>query len=659
MNVGNAPLTWSAPRRKKLAVAGSWAQWRRLAVHLSGRVRRELAADAEAVERLQIEWQAWDDATLDARLHTYRARVRRGEMDEGDDRARSLRIEALAAVSLAAQRTIERLPYRVQVLAALAMHAGCVVQMAAGEGKTLAVAVAAVLHGWRRLPCHVVTSNDYLAARDVELMRPLYARCSVSVRAVVHETPQEALPEHYAADVVYATSKQLLADYLRDAIVLEGALDPVRRRIHHLGARERTRMRGLYAAIVDEADNVLIDEAVTPLIISASQPNPMLTAAVTAAHALAAEMSVGVDYTVAHEFRDVVFTRAGKDKLEAMTHELPPVWHAPERREDLMRQALVARDVYLLDRHYIIEDGKVVILDESTGRAMPGRSWSYGLHQAIEAHEGVEITHPAKTMARMSFQEFFTHFHRLSGASGTLQGVKGELWWTYGLPTLTVPTRKPSQLRVPKPLHFPDRDAKWRALIDTVVSLHAKGVPVLVGTRRLGDSEALQLELGDRGLACEVLNAKQLAREADIVALAGLPNRITVATNMAGRGTDILISPEVEAMGGLHVLVMEPHESARVDWQLFGRAGRHGAPGFAQSFVAMDDDLLTRHLPIGVKTLLQPMRRAPGVRAALLRPLLWLAQAMAQSQSAGQRKAMREREKQLRKQLSFAGELGS
>jgi preprotein translocase subunit SecA len=234
---------------------------------------------------------------------------------------KDLRVRAMAAVSIVAERTLNRLPYEVQILAALAMHEGCVVQMAAGEGKTLAVAVAAVLHGWRGLPCHVVTSNDYLAARDVELMQPLFTRCGVTVKAVVHDTPPEALAAHYAADVVYGTSKQFLADYLKDSIALKGAMDPSRRRIHHIGRGEATRMRGLYAAIVDEADNVLIDEAVTPLIISAPQPNPMLTEAVQAAHRLSADMFEGDDYIVSHEFRDVIFTKVGQEKLQQITHE--------------------------------------------------------------------------------------------------------------------------------------------------------------------------------------------------------------------------------------------------------------------------------------------------------------------------------------------------
>ena len=651
------PLRWIPPRRKAPKVGVQWHQWVTFADHLCGRVYTRLRRDSQTVIGLQQAWQGWTDAELDRELGRIRAQVRCGGLD--DVSQKDLRVRAMASVSIVAERTLNRLPYEVQILAALAMHEGCVVQMAAGEGKTLAVAVAAVLHGWRGLPCHVVTSNDYLAARDVELMQPLFTRCGVSVKAVVHDTPPEALAAHYAADVVYGTSKQFLADYLKDSIALKGAMDPSRRRIHHIGQGEATRMRGLYAAIVDEADNVLIDEAVTPLIISAPQPNPMLTEAVQAAHRLSADMFEGDDYIVSHEFRDVIFTKVGQEKLEQITHELPPVWHAPERREDLMRQALAAREVYLLDRHYIVEEGKVVILDESTGRAMPGRTWSYGLHQAIEAHEGLEITHPSKTMARMSFQEFFTHFHQLSGASGTLQGVRGEMWWTYGLPTLVVPTRRPSQLVVPKPLHFASRAEKWQALLNSVVSWHQQGVPILVGTRRLSDSEALQSDLEARGLTCSVLNARQLSNEAQIVAEAGLPGRITVATNMAGRGTDILIDATVEAMGGLHVLVMEPYESARVDWQLFGRAGRHGAPGFAQPFVAMDDDLLVRFVPLIFRSILKPMRSSAWLRALMLPSVSWIAKWNAQRISALQRRGMRKREDQLRKQLSFAGEIGS
>jgi preprotein translocase subunit SecA len=362
----------------------------------------------------------------------------------------------------------------------------------------------------------------------------------------------------------------------------------------------------------------------------------------------------GRDYRVDLRFRDIEFTEEGRTRVESLAQHLPPVWHAPERRDDLIRQALSARALYLRDRQYIVQDGKIEILDENTGRVMAGRSWSYGLHQAIEAKEGVEITHPSRTLARMSFQEFFRHYHFLSGASGTLQGVRSELWWTYGLLTVEVPTRLPSRLRIQSPRHFADAEARWAALVEEVQALHRQGRPVLVGTRRLSDSEALRDRLAACGLHCAILNAKQHAHEAEIVAAAGQPGCITVATNMAGRGTDILIPPEVASCGGLHVLMLEPHDSVRVDRQLFGRAGRQGQPGYAQPYVCLDDELLTRHLPFWLAPVRALMAASPGLRRGLIGPLVAWSQRRAQARAYQQRRALQERERELRKQLSFS-----
>ncbi|MEY8879432.1 MAG: hypothetical protein AB9M60_23175, partial [Leptothrix sp. (in: b-proteobacteria)] len=594
-----------------------------------------------------------DDAALDARLADLRTRLRRPGGPAAE--ARADRVEAMAAIAVAADRTLGKRPYRVQMLAALAMHEGLVVQMAAGEGKTLAVALTGVLHGWRGRPCHVVTSNDYLAQRDVQLMAPLYGRCGVSATTVVHGMPTPALQAAYRADLVYATSKQLLADHLCDHIALAGAIDPTRRRIHELRAAPgAVRSRGLHTAIVDEADSVLVDEANTPLIISAPQPNPLLVQAVLAARDVADELVLAQDYEIDAAFREIRFTDAGKARIEAMVDRLPAVWHAPERRDDLIRQALSARDLFQLDRHYVIQEGKIEILDENTGRVMPGRSWSYGLHQAIEARQGLAITHPSKTMARMSFQEFFRHYHHVGGASGTLQDIRAELWWTYGLLTVVVPTRLPSRLVVPAPRHHADGAAKWADLVGEVERLHRQGAPVLVGTRRLSDSEALQQRLVARGLACVVLNAKQSAQEAEVVAQAGVPGQITVATNMAGRGTDIHIQAEVAAAGGLHVLMLEPHESARVDWQLFGRAGRQGQRGHAQPFVALDDDLLQRHLPNWLAPLIGVLAGSAALRGLLVPALIRWAQGRAHRRAFEQRRQLQQREGDLKKQLSFA-----
>lgn len=644
---------WMAPRRRPFATGETWGHWLRWSIQWLGLEKRRLQADAQRVLALHQEWASWDTARLDVRLTELRQAFRLGKV-AGAAAQRRLRVEGLAAVSLVAERVLQRTPYEVQLLAALAMDERLVVQMAAGEGKTLAVALVGAMNGWRGMPCHVVTSNDYLAQRDAELMRPLYERCGVRVASVVHGMDTATLRNAYACDVVYATSKQLLADFLLDQIALNGRTGTVRRRLHELqqqGGCSRT--RGVYTAIVDEADSVLIDEANTPLIISASQPNPMLSAAVLAARSVVDELEAGRDYEVDPRLHHVELTAAGRDRVAALTARLPPVWHAPERRDDLVRQAISARDIFLRDRHYIVEDGKVQILDENTGRVMEGRTWSLGLHQAIEASEGLEISHPSKTMARLSFQEFFRNYHRLSGASGTLQGVRGELWWTYGLLSFVVPPRLPSRLKVPPLRAFTSMAEKTEALVREVQLLHAAELPVLVGTRRLADSEHIERVLVSLGLRCSLLNARQSAWEAEIIAEAGRPGQITVATNMAGRGTDILIDADIAHRGGLQVLMFEPHEAARVDWQLFGRAGRQGHPGWAQGFVCPQDDLLVRHLPLWAKPLLLLSERSAAVSQRVLPPLVLLAQRRSQRRDTRQRKLLLKRETQLRKQLSF------
>jgi preprotein translocase subunit SecA len=549
-------------------------------------------------------------------------------------------------------------PYPVQVQAALGLLEGCAVQMNAGEGKTLSVALAASMHGLSGRHCHVVTANDYLAGRDVELMRPLFELCSLSAAAVNPESDPDERIGCYGHDLVYATGKELLADFLRDrlggASSGTGALRTLRAMRSERGS---VVMRGLDAAIVDEADSVLIDEATTPLIISSGEGNEMLMEAVRVARDLCDDLVEGRHYKIDQRFRDLDFTEEGRAFIEEITQHLPGLWRSEARREDLLGQAVVARDLFERDRHYIVQDDEVVIVDENTGRTMPGRSWSYGLHQAVEARAGVEMTEPARTIARMSFQDFYARYRHLSGASGTLQGVGFELWRTYGLPSIVVPPRLPSQLQVPRRRHFATWDRKFDALIDAAVSLQAEGKAVLVGTRRISDSERVAEAFSVRGLQCAVLNAKQHDQEAMVIAAAGEAGRVTVATNMAGRGTDILLSADVLANGGLHVLMLEPHESSRVDWQLFGRAGRQGAPGFARAFVSLEDDLLERHIGWFAKPLAWLAALAP-LRPLLISSLVWLAQARAQALAWSSRRMLRSFEKRLNRQLSFAGDPG-
>lgn len=653
-----APSHWHAPRNAALTPWYSPQGWFNLATHHSGHGYRKLW---QAVLALHQNLPA-DPADVPVPTSTEQTRARQAMVQlqwHAQDRAarQATKLQALMRVAqLACQHIGQRASFP-QLLAAITMTEGYLIQLAPGEGKTLAVAMAAVLQAWSGKPLHIVTANDYLAARDAELMQPLFAACGVTVAAITGDTPPHELANCYRQGVVYATAKQLLADFLRDDLLLDGARDPLRRRLWHLHNQQAERqpvMRGLYAVIIDEADGILIDEATTPLIIASPEKDKAnMLQAIRLARDLVDAMKLNDDYTLYSKGGGSVhFTEAGKQKIEQLAQAFSSYWQVPTRREEIFTLAIMAREVFQLDRHYIIQEGAVVIVDESTGRSMPGRSWSHGIHQSIEARAGVELTPLTKISARMTFQEFFRHYHQLSGASGTLHGLDLELWQTFGLLILRVPPRTASQLNILPKRCFVTRQGKLDGFIERIVALHQRGLPVLVGTRRILDSEEIAGLLRARGLACTVLNAKEHEYEAQVVALAGEHGCITVATNMAGRGTDIKISPEVEAVGGLQVLMFEAHESPRIDWQLFGRSGRQGAKGSAQAFVSLQEELITKYTPAWFKPLagLVPDQRT-RVKIAFTQ---WLAQKAASSLTRRQRGHLAFVQKQLREQLGFS-----
>ncbi|HZN67412.1 MAG TPA: hypothetical protein VFB66_19140 [Tepidisphaeraceae bacterium] len=506
---------------------------------------------------------------------------------------------AMAIAREGAWRAVGLRPFPVQIMGALAMINGYIAEMATGEGKTLTAAMASSMWAWAGRPVHIITVNDYLVGRDAEEMGPIYRHLGLRVGHVVHETGSQERVDHYRRDIVYVTSKELVADFLRDQIMLGNLRNNTQTGVGLLmsGANVAGRLMvpGLFRVIVDEADSLLIDEAVTPLIISNNPDDEPNTPLYRAANELAQQLEYGKDFTIDRTVRTVDLTARGQDRLEELS-DGSGFWKGKRRREELVQQALVARHCFVRDEQYLVgEDGKVQIIDEFTGRVMADRSWRHGLHQAIEIKEGVKVTADKENLARLSFQRFFRQYPIMGGMTGTAWEAAGEMWQIYQRPIVRIPTNRPC-IRIHLPVRmFETMDEKYDAAVKRVCELNDKGVPVLVGTRSVLASEEVSRRLTAAGRAHRVLNAAQNKEEAQIVAEAGQKGQITVATNMAGRGTDIKLARGVAELGGLHVISTEPHGSGRVDRQLFGRAARQGDPGCAQMFCSAEDDLFVRH----------------------------------------------------------------
>ena len=503
---------------------------------------------------------------------------------------------AFALIRELSGRILDKRHFDVQIIGAFAMVKGMLAEMSTGEGKTLTATLVAGTAGLAGVPIHVVTVNDYLVQRDAELMRPLYAALGLSVGVVVAGQNADERRAAYACDITYCTNKELAFDYLRDRMVLgqaAGDLTLKMEALTNMSPRSRKlRMRGLHFALVDEADSVLIDEARTPLIISGPAESEIDDQAVASALELAATLEPGLDYGISPEERRIALTARGQTKVESFAEGRGQPWRSVITREELARQALAAIHLFRKGEQYVVVDGKIQIVDEYTGRVMPDRFWSDGLHQMIEHKEGCEQSQRRTTIARMTYQRFFRRYRRLCGMSGTLRPVARELWRVYELPVVRIPTAKPVRR-----IHRPDvvaatEEAKWKQIVARILVLHRSGVPVLIGTRSVLSSQRASEELKAAGLPHTVLNAAQDKHEAEVVAEAGQRGRITVATNMAGRGTDIHIAKDVEALGGLHVVMTERHDAQRIDLQLSGRSGRQGQPGSFEAILSLEDPLL-------------------------------------------------------------------
>ncbi|OGA51911.1 MAG: hypothetical protein A3G24_27895 [Betaproteobacteria bacterium RIFCSPLOWO2_12_FULL_62_13] len=609
---------------------------------------------AALVEREQTTANGLTDGQLRAAADELRAAfLQRGFAPE-------LVARSFALVQAAAARTIGLRHFPVQLMGGHVMLAGMLAEMGTGEGKTLTATLPAAAAALAGMPVHVVTVNDYLARRDGEWMRPVYAALGLTVGIVQHGQQPEERRSGYASDVCYCTNKDLGFDYLRDSLTLasrraHGRL--LQEKVLGSGDRlDRLLLRGLHFAIVDEADSVLIDEARTPLIIAGAEDAGSDQALYRTALGIASELERDIDYRLDTGERAARLTEHGRARLKQLAEALPHVWRSARGREELAQQGLAALHLFDLDTHYLVRDGKVQIVDEYTGRVLADRSWERGLQQLIEVKEGCDVTGRRTTLARITYQRLFRRFLRLCGMTGTAIEVAPELEAVYGLKAVRVPPNRPVRRRDWGARLYLTREQKWNAVADAIARSQHAGRPVLVGTRSVAASEEVSRLLAARRLEHVVLNARQDRDEAEIVSCAGEAARATVATNMAGRGTDIVLPREVAERGGLHVILTEFHESKRIDRQLFGRCGRQGDAGTHEAIVCLEDDVFLRHagrvtrlLAVQFRGQVEPL---PSPVAAFLRAV---AQQSAEWSNSHVRRATLELDRKLDSALAFTG----
>ena len=540
---------------------------------------------ADQIEQMAEDYERMSDEELQAMTPALKTRIQEGEtLDE-------VLPEAFATVREASRRVLGLYPFHVQLMGGLALHEGNIAEMKTGEGKTLTATMPVYLNALAGKGVHVVTVNDYLATRDAEEMGELYQWLGLSVGLNLNEKSSSEKREAYLSDITYTTNNELGFDYLRDNMVVY---------------KEDMVMRPLYYAILDEVDSILIDEARTPLIIS-GQANRS-TSFYTRCDFFVKGLEEDVDYTIDLQSKTISFTEEGIDKAEKAfrTDNLYDV-----NNQELVHhldQSLRANYIMHRDFDYVIDEEEVKIVDQFTGRIMDGRRYSDGLHQAIEAKENVEIQKETKTMATITFQNYFRMYEKLSGMTGTAKTEEEEFTEIYNMNVIVIPTNRPMIRDDKDDLIYPTLDSKFEAVVKDIKERHESGQPVLVGTVAVETSEHISQLLTAEGVPHEILNAKNHFREADIIINAGQPGSVTIATNMAGRGTDIKLGPGVVENGGLAVIGTERHDSRRIDNQLRGRAGRQGDPGVSQFYLSLEDDLMKRAGSDAIQDLLERLK---------------------------------------------------
>lgn len=524
---------------------------------------------ADKVEALDAEYQKLTDEELKAKTAEFKERLEKGE--SLDD----LLPEAFATVREASARVLEMKHFRVQIIGGIILHQGRIAEMKTGEGKTLVATLPSYLNALTGKGVHVVTVNDYLASRDRDWMGQIFEFLGMTCGVIVHGLTNEERKEAYQSDITYGTNNEFGFDYLRDNMVVYA---------------ERRVQRELNFAIVDEVDSILIDEARTPLIISGQGDKS--TEFYKVADFFVKTLKNDVHFTMDEKAKSVVLTEEGVAKAEETFHLENYAEPKNMELQHHVTQALKANYLFRVDKDYMVKDDEVIIVDEFTGRLMEGRRYSDGLHQAIEAKEGVKVERESKTLATITYQNYFRMYKKLSGMTGTALTEEAEFRHTYGLDVIVIPTNMPITRADQPDLIYRNVQSKYKAVVEEIKEAYAKRQPVLVGTTSIEKSEILSTLLKKNGIPHEVLNAKYHEKEAEIVSGAGQAGSITIATNMAGRGTDIKLGEHVVEVGGLKIIGTERHESRRIDNQLRGRSGRQGDPGESRFYLSLEDDLM-------------------------------------------------------------------
>lgn len=609
------------------------------------RVARHALVHAEAWGRLPA-------AQRSRVLHALRLRLRREGLAPGTV------AHALGVASACAAETLGWTARPTQQIAAAALLANRMAEMATGEGKTLAVGLAAAVAALAGVPVHVVTANDYLAARDAARLRPLFAALGVRVTALQGMQTDTERRSAYAHDIVYATAKDLTFDFLRDRQALAGRSQWEQIATGLAGqSTPAPLMRGLCMAVLDEADSILLDEAEVPLILSRTAAHAARRAFLWQALSVARALSPVQDFVLDRADRCATLSPAGEERLTTLTRSLSGPWQRPRYRREAVLVALAALHLYRRDEHYVVRDGAIELLDEVTGRIAFGRVWSRGLHTVVALKEGLHAPAETETVAQTTFQRFFQRYWRLCGISGTLWEARAELRAVYGTGIVRVPLRQPCRRVELRPRRFEDPAARFEAVVERVAELRAARRPVLVGTESVGDSQHLSALLHQRGIDHAVLNALHHAEEAAIVAAAGRTGQITVATRMAGRGTDIELDEVARAAGGLHVLSCQHNPSRRHDRQLAGRAGRHGDPGSTETWFLAGKSTLLQAASADKVCAWKP-RNALGARLRATLALRRWVQWREERRRAALRRQLLEQDLEWERRLSFAGPRG-